>query len=257
MTLHGPSRFRAAWESLWRPFVIDPADPSDALVEVHEEDWGFKIRAPGRGINVFEVWQALVESRNDVVRLAIESTPDTVDLHSAVLVREGLALLLLGDAWAGKTTLALQLVQSGWEYFSDDAAIVEVTTGRVRPLPKPPGVKAHPWIEMKHHWDREPVELGPPAGVFVVPPPFTGSLADRAQPTWAVFLRFDEHAPTSVVRLSDGQAVARAVTHLGRLDSTSIAVARRLMEGCEVAELTYGSGAAATAELGRFLAQVR
>src|SRR5687767_2543519 len=126
--LKGPRYLAQPWRALWRPF-LDSTVTDGPEIEVKEEPWGFSIVSPGREVNALEPWRALIESRNDVIRLSLEQAHDVIDLHAAVLVKEGRALLLLGEAWAGKTTTALKLVEGGWAYFSDDLAIIEKETG--------------------------------------------------------------------------------------------------------------------------------
>ena len=249
VVLRGPSELEAPWRTLWQPFLSNRALPDAAAVTVTPLPFGYALRSPGREVNVTDVWRALVESRNDAIRLGLTATRDVVDLHGAVLVRDEKALLLLGDAWAGKTTLALALVQRGWGYFSDDLVVIERSSGLVRPVPKPPGVKAYSWDQMKHYWRPLPKELGEPPGPFVIPPPFSGSLDARARPTWMVALEFREGGETSITPLSLGEGLARAAEHLGSLDANVVTDLARATQSVEPALLTYDSVADAVARL--------
>lgn len=238
--LTGPGELATPWESLWKPFLSDVPDGSPS-VKVRPTPWGYALRSPGRDLNVTDVWRALVESRNDAVRLGLQATTDVIDLHGAVMVRDQKALLLLGEMWSGKTTLALALVERGWRYFSDDLVVIECASGLVRPLPKPPGVKAYTWKEMRHHWDPVPAELGVPPGPFVIPPPFTGSLEDRAEPAWVVFLDYREGAEVEVVTMSRGEALAQAGSHLGETKPDVLGCLASVMSSCVAGVLTYGN----------------
>lgn len=245
--LVGPAAFERPWQILWRPFLAQAvADP--VRVEVGAHPWGFSIVAPGREINAIDAWRALIESRNDVIRLGLESLEDVFDLHAAVLVRDGRAVVLLGDMWAGKTTIALYLVAHGWRYFSDDLAVIGLADGLVRPVPKPPGVKAQPWDEMKHFWP-EPPGLDPPSGPFLIPPPFVGSLDERASPTFFVFLRYETGADVELTPMSAAEAVAQAGEHLGRVNKESLKALANVALRCQHVRMTYGSSADAGARL--------
>lgn len=68
----------------------------------------------------------------------------------------GEALLLAGDAWAGKSTTTLNLIRAGWDYLSDDQVVLS-------PASDGPGVIAEGWPRDFHldvGWER-----GKPTGV--------------------------------------------------------------------------------------------
>lgn len=222
---------------------------SDAVVvEVGREPWGFSIRSPNRDLNVTGLWRALIETRNDAVRLGLAATEGVVDLHGAVLVRDDAALLLLGEEWAGKTTLALELVDIGWRYFSDDLVVLERETGLVRPVPKPPGIKARSWDAMRRYWGPLPAGLEPPDGSFVIPPPFTGSLDERARPRWLVSLRYEE-GEASIGALSPGETLWHAAKHLGTAGADELTALHSAFAGCRAFSLAYSDTSTALKEL--------
>lgn len=248
--LVGPAELAKPWRTLWKPFLAKSIPRSSPTVEVRREEWGYSVHSPGREVNVTDGWRALVESRNDAVRVGLEGTRGVIDVHAAVLVRNQAALLLLGEAWAGKTTIALALVDRGWRYFSDDVAVIERGTGLVRPLPKPPGVKAHSWEDMRSHWSSAaPVELGRPPGPFVIPPPFVGSLEDRARPTWTVILSYKEEAKAAVTSLTSGQALARLGEFAGAVDAGTLSALAAVVSSTRPVLLAYGSTPDAVARI--------
>jgi hypothetical protein len=57
----------------------------------------------------------------------------------AVVTPQGDAVLILGEAGSGKTTLVAALVQDGFGYLSDEAGAVELATGIVHPWARPLG----------------------------------------------------------------------------------------------------------------------
>lgn len=250
ITLKGPHELESPWRTLWKPFLIERADDG-LIVRVTAHEWGvYSIDAPGRQVNVTDVWRALVESRNDVIRLGASPLPNQVHLHAASLVRDEKALLLIGDAWSGKTTLALALVHRGWTYFSDDLALLDIDSGQIRPVPKPPGVKAHAWDEMKQYWQVEPTHLGGPPGPFLIPPPFNGSLEDRARPAWFIFPSFEEGRGTELKQISVAESVAQAAQNSGRLDGNALRALAKTGMACEHFELKYSNSENAADKLG-------
>lgn len=67
-----------------------------------------------------------------------------VALHAAALVRGGRMLLLCGHPGAGKTTLAMALMQAGFGFAGDDLALLH-PEGQVTGVPFSPAVKAGAW----------------------------------------------------------------------------------------------------------------
>jgi hypothetical protein len=87
------------------------------------------------------------DERAVIGQLLWRITDDTVMLadgyllvHAgAVVTASGDAVLILGEAGSGKTTLVAALVQEGFGYLSDEAGAVELGTGVVYPWARPLG----------------------------------------------------------------------------------------------------------------------
>lgn len=62
-------------------------------------------------------------------------------IHSAVVERHGLALVLPGSPGSGKSTLCAALTFSGWRLLSDELTIVSQVDGLVQPAPRPVSLK--------------------------------------------------------------------------------------------------------------------
>src|SRR3712207_4309751 len=58
-------------------------------------------------------------------------------LHAAGLTRDGRGILLAGNTGAGKSTLTVSLVRSGWDFLSDDAVLLRAHAGGVEALAIP------------------------------------------------------------------------------------------------------------------------
>jgi len=58
-------------------------------------------------------------------------------LHSAVLERDGKALLLPAVPGSGKSTLCAALALRGWRLFSDEFGLLVPDSGQLHPLPRP------------------------------------------------------------------------------------------------------------------------
>lgn len=70
------------------------------------------------------LWDLLIEYRDEVL------------LHSAVVVKEGSALLLPGLSKSGKTSLSVSLLKRGFHFYSDELAPITYDL-RVKPCPLP------------------------------------------------------------------------------------------------------------------------
>jgi len=71
-----------------------------------------------------------------VVRHIYEKIRGFVLLHAGVVTRQGKALILAGPPGVGKTTLVLELLRSGFTFFSDDVCPVDRMTKLVHPFPR-------------------------------------------------------------------------------------------------------------------------
>lgn len=62
-------------------------------------------------------------------------------IHSAVVERDGLALVLPGSPGSGKSTLCAALALTDWRLLSDELTIISQVDGRVQPVPRPISLK--------------------------------------------------------------------------------------------------------------------
>ena len=62
-------------------------------------------------------------------------------IHSAVVERDGMALVLPGSPGSGKSTLCAALALTDWRLLSDELTIVSQVDGRVQPVPRPISLK--------------------------------------------------------------------------------------------------------------------
>ena len=63
-------------------------------------------------------------------------------LHSAALAHKNTGILFPGQSGSGKSSLALGMLQSGFDYLSDELSPVDIHTGEVEPFSKPISLKS-------------------------------------------------------------------------------------------------------------------
>ncbi|HVU28920.1 MAG TPA: hypothetical protein VHE36_00840 [Sphingomicrobium sp.] len=101
--------------------------------------------ATGNGLaSVFPLASAAVRMKGLILERILAGSGHLAALHSACLVRDETAVLLLGSPGAGKTTLSIALMGEGFGYGSDDVTLV-MADGTVEGVPLAPGLKEGAW----------------------------------------------------------------------------------------------------------------
>lgn len=113
-------------------------------------------------------------------------------LHSAVVEKDGKAVILPGESGSGKSTLAAALVSRGWRLLSDEFALIRLSDGMVVPYPRPISLKNESIPRMKSLF---------PDGIFVGPFEGTpkGTISYLAPPRSAFELDQTPARPAAVV----------------------------------------------------------
>lgn len=145
-------------------------------------------------------------------------------LHSAVLERNGRALLLPAPSGSGKSTLCAALVFSGWRLLSDELALIAPDNGELLPLPRPVSLK-NDSIEVIRRFAPQ-VEFGSTVeetakGVVAhFPPPASAVQAShqRAPPGWVIFPKYTEGASAQLVPMERSRTFMRLIENAFNYD---------------------------------------
>jgi hypothetical protein len=116
------------------PEIVSMEEPTSILITV--EPFRGRYRICEQGNNATEVFglTTLVEHLNyRVTLLSLLAKPHAAILHAALLRRGDRRVLLVGRAAAGKTTLALRLIQAGYDLEGDEHAFLEPDGITARP----------------------------------------------------------------------------------------------------------------------------
>ena len=171
-------------------------------------------------------------------------------LHSAVVSRGGRAVLLPAQPEAGKSTLSAALVAHGWEFASDEFALVDVETGAIHAMPRPISLKNGASDIIAARWPA--AQFSPDVfdleGVRIryLRPPIESAVKDRraVDARWIAIPQYRAGWPTVVEPMSR----ARMLAHLADSSYNFSQFGRRgwdclaaIVEGARSFTLTYSN----------------
>jgi hypothetical protein len=177
----------------------------------------------------------------------IDKHPSDVAFHAACLVRDGRGLLISGHPGAGKTTLALHLMESGFDYGSDDITLIS-PDGRAEGIPFAPAIKPGAWpLVRKFRKDLDDAIVHErPDGQRVrylkaSRPAPNGSCAVG----WIVFIRRRPKVAAKLAPLGELEALSRLIeascSAHGKMTNRAFHAIRRTLAAANPLELTYSS----------------
>jgi hypothetical protein len=190
-----------------------------------------------------------------VWQTALRDHPFLLDLHAGVIGNGTACVIFPAAPGSGKSTLTASLVHAGFEYFSDEVALLRESTFEVYPMPlaicvKTTGVEALA--------DRFP-ELrglaihrrGDGKDVIYLPPPRTSlpATSDSRPVAAIVFPRYAAGAPTHFSALAKVDSIKRVMDEClvvtPPLDVVKVDALVRWIEKTPCYSLSYGSNAEA------------
>lgn len=187
-------------------------------------------------------------ARRWAIEAFIAAHPAFLWLHAAAVARDGSVVLLCGSPGAGKSTLAVQLIDRGWTFVADDVVPVEGRSCLALPMPCAPCIRAG---SPEEFGDRD-VFLEQSKRVVAVA---SGQVATTAHPVAAiVFPEFSPGAKLVLSPLSAASAAWSLTTQCLRFDEVrarTIDGLFRLAEALAAFHLLYSDPSATAAELTR------
>lgn len=171
-------------------------------------------------------------------------------LHSAVVEKNGLAILLPAAPGQGKSTLCTALIHSGWRLLSDEFGLVRPEDGLLLPLPRLIPLKNQSIDVIKKF--RPEAVFGPSffgtrkGTVAHVQPPVDSirRSQETARPRWLVFPRWIEGEPIKLEPVQKSQAFLMVATNAFNyevLDETAFRLVTDMVGRCDAYSLIYSS----------------
>jgi hypothetical protein len=182
-----------------------------------------------------------------------------LDIHAGVISDGSRCILLPAPAGSGKSTLTASLVHAGYQFFSDEVALLEKDTFNVFPVPLAIGIKTSgiaaladrfPHLrELQVHQRGDGKRV-----VYMTPPPELRPVNDDPRLVAAlVFPRYTTDASTSLVPLSKCDALKRLLDEClavpSPLDFTTVEALVKWISRIPCYGLTYESSETAIAEI--------
>ncbi len=176
-----------------------------------------------------------------ITEQALASRPGHLALHAAAVALDGGAVLLPGPSGAGKTMLAAALVAAGFDYLTDEAAVIDVDTLEIASFPKPLSLRAGSLDVL----GRAVATFGPSGSRTMVPASAlrAGAPGPGARPRALVFPRYEPGAESRLIPLARAEALVEVVNNSFNFADQgfgSMRRLRRLVTDCVCVRLVTG-----------------
>ena len=136
---------------------------------------------------------------NSVLRVTVaENAVDTVFLHAGVVGWKRKAAVFPGRSFKGKTTLVVELIKLGAEYYSDEYAVIGLD-GKVSPFPRDLSLRSY--VVEHDEVDIAPSVFGARIGV------------EPLNVGFVIITEFDEQAVWQPQRMSTGRGILETIPH--------------------------------------------
>jgi hypothetical protein len=119
--------------------VRDDQDmPPYSLTTSHPDRPGFWVWFDGKPLQEFHTAVQMIDFfLLQINTRSLYEVEGFVAIHAGSVARDGLSLILPAAPDSGKTTLTAGLVRAGFDYLSDEAALIDPATVTVHPFPRP------------------------------------------------------------------------------------------------------------------------
>ncbi len=139
-----------------------------------------------------------------------------IAVHAAVLSVRNQCVIFPGESGCGKTTLAMALIRDGFQYLTDEVALLDRSSRYVIPVPVSLRIKESAWditarmfpdlVHLPWHIMLDGQRLR-----YLPPPPgsFARDLSESCPARWLVFPRYSSDTKTAISSISRIEALGR------------------------------------------------
>jgi len=150
-----------------------------------------------------------------------EACDEKLLFHAAVLGRGRRMILFPAEAGSGKTTLAALLAANGFDYYSDEIAVIDKASGQVVAFPLPMSIKDGSVPVLERYYPEVPLlsshlRLDGRRVRFLLPPPTSLNQANAADIAAIVFPNYQ---PSAEIKIHSVDKIA-ALTGLAKTGSS-------------------------------------
>lgn len=134
--------------------------PYDATFDLHVSDNGhYEMQRNGEHLSSGDNFELVRGYLDDIIRITVaEFSKKMVFLHAGAVGWKGKGVILPAMSHRGKSSLVLELVRAGAQYYSDDFAILD-RRGRLNPFARPISMRSRDGRSSTYEVDAES-ELG-------------------------------------------------------------------------------------------------
>lgn len=171
-------------------------------------------------------------------------------IHSAVIEKQGRAVILPAPPGSGKSTLCAGLVTRGWRLLSDELTLIEAESGNIVPLARPVSLK-NASIDIIRRFSPQAV-LGPTVhdttkgSIAHMKPPVESvrRSAEGARPGWVILPRYEAGTAARLKTLGKARAfmqLANNAFNYSLHGRRGFEVLAGLIDNCGCYEFAYGN----------------
>ncbi|WP_342807242.1 HprK-related kinase A [Alteromonas sp. M12] len=169
-------------------------------------------------------------------------------IHSAVLVKDGKAIVFPALPGSGKSTLTAHLGLSGWDVYSDEMAIIDTTTSKVHPWYRPVCLKNNS-IDLIKKWHPEafftPICKDTQKGDVAHLKVLERTQYSQFKPAEIVAVVFPKYSPDSeltiyqLTQLEAFNTLSKNAFNYNVLGGTGFDTVAKIIKSCRLFEIEY------------------